>query len=93
MRNYTFQYYVLLRFFGDKDINNFCIDSLKNYLVEQGEHLKPSSLGHRIRFLKSLFNWAHGEGYLVSSSERNFGILFPTFGSFILVAGLKKLNI
>jgi site-specific recombinase XerD len=84
MRNYTFQYCVLLRFFGDKDINSFCTDSLKNYLLEQGEHLKPSSLGHRIRFLKSLFNWAHNEGYIVKNpatkiKEPKLGKRIPKF--------------
>jgi site-specific recombinase XerD len=84
LRNYSFQYCVLLRFFGDKDINSFCTDSLKNYLVEQGEHLKPSSLGHRIRFLKSLFILAHGEGYIVKNpatkiKEPKMGKRIPKF--------------
>lgn len=37
---------------------------LKEYLVKQSERLKPSSLGHRIRFIRSLFRYAFEEGYV-----------------------------
>ena len=67
MQNYKYQLYVLMRCFGDMDITNFTTDILKEYLVEKGGHLKPSSLGHRIRFLKSMFNWAQGEGIIVKN--------------------------
>jgi site-specific recombinase XerD len=84
MRNYTFQYGVLLRYFGNIAINSVTTDSLKGYLVEQGEHLKPSSLGHRIRFLKSIFKWAHEEGFIVKNpaskiKEPKIGKRIPKF--------------
>jgi len=55
LKMYGFQYKLLKRFFGDLRISEFTTEKLKQYLVEAGGHLKPSSLGHRIRFIKSLF--------------------------------------
>ncbi|MEC5424782.1 tyrosine-type recombinase/integrase [Virgibacillus sp. C22-A2] len=37
---------------------------LKNYLAESSNNLKPSSLSHRIRFIRSLFRWLHEEGII-----------------------------
>lgn len=84
MQNYNYQLCVLMRCFGDIDINEFTTDSLKEYLVKKGDHLKPSSLGHRIRFLKSIFNWAHGEGIIVKNpatkiKEPKLGKRIPKF--------------
>jgi integrase/recombinase XerD len=39
-------------------------DQLKEYLAKSSEHLKPSSLAHRIRFIKSIFRWSHEEGHI-----------------------------
>ncbi|MFJ8259324.1 integrase, partial [Peribacillus asahii] len=39
-------------------------EKLKGYLIQAGEHLKPSSLGHRIRCIKSLCKWTHDEGFI-----------------------------
>ena len=39
-------------------------EKLKEYLLQEGEHFKPSSLGHRDRCIKSLFKWTHDEGYI-----------------------------
>ena len=39
-------------------------NQLKEYLAISGKHLKPASLAHRIRFMKSFFRWSHEEGYL-----------------------------
>jgi len=63
LKTYCFQYNLLLRYFGDIDMNEFNTDRLKEYLIRSGDHLKPSSLGHRIRCVKSLFRWSHEEGY------------------------------
>jgi site-specific recombinase XerD len=57
---------------------------LKKFLVEKGEHLKPSSLRHRIRFLESLFKWAHGEGFILKNpaakiKEPKVGKRIPKF--------------
>lgn len=54
LKTYCFQYNLLLRFFGDIDMNGFSTEKLKEYLLQSGNHLKPSSLGHRIRCVKSL---------------------------------------
>ncbi|KEQ25985.1 integrase [Paenibacillus tyrfis] len=40
---------------------------LKEYLAKQSDRLKPSSLGHRIRFIRSLFRFAYEETYLTSN--------------------------
>ena len=39
-------------------------EKLKEYLTQVGDYLKPSSLGHRVRCIKSLFKWTHEEGYI-----------------------------
>ncbi len=67
MRNYHYQFCVLIRYFGDIDLNEFSTELLKGFFVKEGANLKPSSLGHKIRFLKSLFNWAYEEGYLLKN--------------------------
>lgn len=51
-------------FFGGIDLNEFNTEKLKEYLLQSGEHLKPSSLGHRVRGVKSLFRWSHEEGHI-----------------------------
>lgn len=40
---------------------------LKEYLAESSQHLKPSSLAHRIRFMRSLFRWSHEEGHILQN--------------------------
>src|SRR5699024_11630496 len=52
---------------GDIKIDEFTTEKLKQYLIESGGHLKPSSLGHRIRFIKSLFKSIHEEGYILKN--------------------------
>lgn len=59
LKMYGFQYNLLKRFFSDVKMKEFTTENLKQYLIDDGEHLKPSSLGHRIRFIKSLFKWTH----------------------------------
>jgi hypothetical protein len=53
LKTYCFQYNLLLKFFGDIDMNEFTTEKLKSYLIEAGEHLKPSSQGHRVRCIRS----------------------------------------
>src|SRR5690625_7592917 len=45
-------------------MNEVSKESLKQYLIYDSGHLKPSSLGHRIRFIKSLFKWPREEGHI-----------------------------
>lgn len=65
-------------------MNEFSTDSLKRYLIDDGAHLKPSSLGHRIRFIKSLFKWTHEEGHISKNpaaklKEPKLGQRIPKF--------------
>jgi len=61
---YRLQANLLIRYFGDVDINTITYEKLKDYLSKDYERLKPSSIGHRVRFLKSLYRWALDEGYI-----------------------------
>ncbi len=45
-------------------MNELTTEKLKEYLIQAGEQLKPSSLGHRVRCIKSLFKWTHDEGFI-----------------------------
>lgn len=45
-------------------IESVTTDWLKGYLSKSSEHLEPSSLSHRIRFIKSIFRWSHEEGHI-----------------------------
>ncbi len=49
---------------GDLEIAEINLNLLKDYLAKQSDRLKPSSLGHRIRFVRSLFRFAYEETYL-----------------------------
>lgn len=70
LRGYRVQTNLLYRHFGDIDIDEITLPSLKTYLVEKGSHLKPSSLGMRIRYLRSIFRWATDEGYCQANPSR-----------------------
>jgi integrase/recombinase XerD len=66
--DYTFKAYkiqmnLLIKHFGDKDIHEISLGDLKAYLGKASEKLKPSSLGHRVRFIRSIFRFAFEEGY------------------------------
>ncbi|WCK56767.1 phage integrase SAM-like domain-containing protein [Aneurinibacillus sp. Ricciae_BoGa-3] len=37
---------------------------MKEYLAKQSEHLKPSSLAHRVGFIRSIYRYAFEEGYV-----------------------------
>ncbi|SFC93456.1 integrase/recombinase XerD [Bacillus sp. OV322] len=67
IKAYKFQLYLLIRYFKDIDIKTLTTEDLKQYLISTGNHLKPASLAHRIRFLKSLLRWAYEEGYLYNN--------------------------
>jgi len=95
LKTYCFQYNLLLRFFGDIDMNRFNTEKLKEYLIQSGEHLKPSSLGHRIRCVKSLFRWSHEEGYILKNpaaklKEPKLGKRIPKFLSELEIEHLRE---
>jgi site-specific recombinase XerD len=64
LKAYALQLKILVREIGDLEIEEISLNLLKEYLAKQSERLKPSSLGHRIRFVRSLFRFAFEEGHL-----------------------------
>src|SRR5699024_10594917 len=75
---------LLKRFFSDVKVKEITTENLKQYLIDDGEHLKPSSLGHRIRLIKSLFKWTYEEGHIsknpaVKLKEPKLGQRIPKF--------------
>jgi site-specific recombinase XerD len=54
LKAYQLQVTLLIRHFGDVEINSLTTEQLREYLSESSETLKPSSLAHRIRSMKSL---------------------------------------
>ncbi|WP_338117276.1 tyrosine-type recombinase/integrase [Paenibacillus terrae] len=64
LRAYALQLKMLVTDLGDVDISGVTLNLLKEYLAKQSDRLKPSSLGHRIRFVRSLFRFAYEETYL-----------------------------
>jgi site-specific recombinase XerD len=52
---YALQLKMLIAGVSDLEIEAITLDLLKGYLSKQSGRLKPSSLGHRIRFVRSLF--------------------------------------
>lgn len=84
LKTYGFQFSLLKRYLGDGKIENFTNENLKQYLSEASLHLKPSSLGHRIRFVRSFFRWTHEEGYIMKNpaaklKEPKIGKRIPKF--------------
>jgi integrase/recombinase XerD len=63
---YRLQHQMLIRDIGDLDIQEVTLDVLREHLRHNG-HLKASSMGHKVRAIKSLFNWLFEEGGM----ERN----------------------
>lgn len=67
LKSYHLQSSLLIRAIGDVDIQSVTFETLKQYLAENTKHMKPASIGHRVRFLRSLFRWAQDEGYIVGN--------------------------
>ncbi len=63
LKAYTTQINLLIRNIGDVDISEVTLLELKEYLAAQ-THLKPASLGHRIRFVRSFFRYLHEDGLI-----------------------------
>ena len=61
---YHLQHELLIRDVGDMDIQDVTLQILRDHLTRNG-HLKPASLGHKIRAIKSLFNWLLEEDLLL----------------------------
>ncbi len=54
LRAYRLQHQILIRDLGDMELTTVTLDPLRVHLEHHG-HLKPSSLGHKIRAIKGLF--------------------------------------
>ncbi|WP_075617947.1 site-specific integrase [Paenisporosarcina indica] len=59
LKAYQHQFSLLIEYFKDAEITTLETNHLKEYLATSWKHLKPASLAHRIRFLKSVFRWSH----------------------------------
>ncbi|WP_262495609.1 tyrosine-type recombinase/integrase [Paenibacillus sp. B2(2019)] len=64
LKAYALQLRMLVIYLGDIVISEVTLNLLKEYLAKQSDRLKPSSLEHRIRFVRSLFSFAYEETYL-----------------------------
>ncbi|UVI27337.1 tyrosine-type recombinase/integrase [Paenibacillus spongiae] len=67
LKAYVLQHKMLMLELGDLEISEITLTMLKEYLNKQADRLKPSSLGHRIRFIRSLLRYAYEETYLSSN--------------------------
>ncbi|HLR67808.1 MAG TPA: site-specific tyrosine recombinase/integron integrase [Virgibacillus sp.] len=84
LKMYGFQCNLLRRYLSDRRMDEITTEDLKQYLGEAAKYLKPSSLGHRVRFIKSLFKWTHEEGYILKNpaaklKEPKLGKRIPKF--------------
>lgn len=67
LKAYALQLRILIKELGDLAISEITLQLLKEYLAKQADRLKPNSLGHRIRFVRSLFRFAYEKTYLTSN--------------------------
>lgn len=66
LKAYKLQSRLLAEFLEDPEIEEVKTEDLKGYLISL-THLKPASIGHRIRFIKSIFRWAQDEGIITGN--------------------------
>jgi len=59
LKAYRLLSFLLIGYFKDIEMVVLDTNQLKEYLAISGKHLKPASLAHRIRFMKSFFRWSH----------------------------------
>ncbi len=81
---YRLQAKLLIDYLGNIKISMITTPQLKSYLADSSNHLKPSSLSHRIRLIRSLFRWSHEEGIIESNpaskiKEPKVGKRIPKF--------------
>jgi site-specific recombinase XerD len=67
LKAYSIQLNILIREVGNLEVEDVSINLLKDYLAKHSEKLKPSSLGHRVRFIRSLFRFAFEEGHIAKN--------------------------
>ena len=56
---YRLQANLLVRHFQDVNPQSITTQGIKDYLASSSEGLKPSSLAHHVRFIRSFFRWLH----------------------------------
>ena len=88
LKSYKIQCNLLIRYLGDMDISELTPIHLKQYLLDVSDPekriasgkqpLKPSSIGHRVRFLKSFFRYLHEEG--ITSKNLSSKLQEPKLG-------------
>ncbi|MNO35235.1 hypothetical protein D3C76_252830 [compost metagenome] len=61
LKAYALQHKMLVLELGNLDVTEVTLTILKDYLAKQAVRLKPNSLGHRIRFVRSIFRYAYEE--------------------------------
>ncbi|MFP5116007.1 tyrosine-type recombinase/integrase [Bacillaceae bacterium C204] len=84
LKAYKLQALLVIRYFEDVKLETITTIKLKEYLAKSSENLKPSSLAHRIRFIKSLFRWSYEEGHIFKNpaaklKEPKVGKRIPKF--------------
>lgn len=63
LKAHSIQVRLLQESVGDIEVDQIDLDKVKDYLASC-THLKPSSLGARVRVIKAFFTWAFKEGYV-----------------------------
>ncbi len=81
---YQLQANLLVRHFQDVNPQSVTTQGIKDYLALSSEGLKPSSLAHRVRFIRSFFRWLHEEGHITTNpaakiKEPKVGKRIPKF--------------
>ncbi|ARK32117.1 tyrosine-type recombinase/integrase [Halalkalibacter krulwichiae] len=64
LQAYAIQFRLLVEALEDMNIEEITVFHLKQYIAAHSEKLKPSSLEHRIKSLRSFFRYAHEEGII-----------------------------
>jgi len=67
LEGYRWQNEKMYEYFGNKPVDEIMVFDLKRFLNEKYGHLKPSSLGARIRFIRSFFRYLSDEGICKSN--------------------------
>lgn len=67
LKGYKIQIGLLYRYIGDKSITDITYLDLKKYLASFTDKLKPSTIGHKVRFIRSIFKYFHEEGMLLTN--------------------------
>lgn len=67
LKAYFLQHSMLMKELGDLDITEITLTLLKEYLLKESNRLKPSSFGHRILIVRSLFRYSFEDTYLTAN--------------------------